>query len=229
MPVIPVRTHAWDLSPEAARALQVELAPGVIREDRPPADGAGEIATVAGIDIGFEEGGAVTRAAVAVVALEGLSLRDHAVARRPTSFPYIPGLLSFREIPAALDALAALRSTPDLLMCDGQGIAHPRRFGIASHLGYLCDMPAIGAAKSLLCGRHDEPEQRSGAWTPLRHRGEVIGAALRTRVNVRPIYVSIGHRVGLERAIELTLRATGRYRLPEPTRLAHRLASGPRR
>jgi deoxyribonuclease V len=229
MPVTPVHTHAWDLEPDEARALQEELAAGVIREDRPSEGAAGgEARLVAGVDIGFEEGGAVTRAAVAVVAIADLTLRDHAIARRPTSFPYIPGLLSFREIPAALDALAALRSTPDLLMVDGQGIAHPRRFGIASHLGYLCDLPSIGAAKSLLVGRHIEPEQRRGAWTPLRHRGEVVGATLRTRVGVKPIYVSTGHRVGLERAIELTMRCTGRFRLPEPTRQAHRLASARR-
>jgi deoxyribonuclease V len=230
MPVTPVRTHAWDLDPDEARALQGELAAGVIREDRPPEGAAagGEVRLVAGVDIGFEQGGAVTRAAVAVVAVADLTLRDHAIARRPTSFPYIPGLLSFREIPAALDALAALGSTPDLLMVDGQGIAHPRRFGIASHLGYLCDMPSVGAAKSILVGRHEEPEQRRGAWSPLRHRGEVIGAALRTRVGVRPIYVSIGHRIGLERAIELTMRCAGRFRLPEPTRQAHRLASSRR-
>lgn len=224
MPVVAVREHPWDLSPEAARALQEELAAGVIREDRPPA-GAGEVRLVAGVDVGFEEGGAVTRAAVVVLAIENLSVRDHALGRRPTSFPYVPGLLSFREIPAVLDALRVLRSTPDLLMVDGQGIAHPRRFGIASHLGYLCDLPCIGAAKSLLVGRHAEPEQRRGAWALLRHRGEVIGAALRTRVAVKPIYVSIGHRVSLERAIALAMRCTGRYRLPEPIRQADRLAS----
>ncbi len=225
MPLVPVRSHAWGLSPDEARALQAELATGVIRDDQPPRQGAGEFRLIAGVDVGFEEGGAVTRAAVAVLTLSDLALCDHAVARRPTSFPYIPGLLSFREIPAVLDALAILASTPDLLMVDGQGIAHPRRFGIASHLGFLCDVPCIGAAKSLLCGRHDEPEQRRGAWTPLRHRGELIGAALRTRVGVKPIYVSVGHRTGLESAIALTMRCTGRFRLPEPTRQAHRLAS----
>src|SRR5262249_31012913 len=156
-------------------------------------------------DIGFEEDGAVTRAAVAVLNFPELTLQEYALSRRPTSFPYIPGLLSFREIPAALDALARLTAPPDLLLCDGHGYAHPRRLGIASPLGVVSGIPSIGVGKTLLIGRSDPLPNERGAWQPLRDRGEVIGAVVRTRVNVKPIYVSSGHRIGLTSAIDYVL------------------------
>jgi deoxyribonuclease V len=137
----------------------------------------------------------------------------------------VPGLLAFRELPAVLAALAGLKTAPDIILCDGQGIAHPRRFGSASHLGVLLDVPTIGVGKTRLVGRYDEPPDVKGAWTPLLDGAETIGAVLRTRAGVRPVYVSTGHRVSLETAIELTLACTTRYRLPETTRQAHRLAS----
>jgi len=220
LPLRPVQGHRWDLSPAEARALQGELAAQVVSEDR-----FGRIERVAGLDIGFEDGGRTTRAAVAVLCLPGLALLESAVVRRPTDFPYVPGLLSFREVPATLDALAALQSDPDLLLCDGQGLAHPRRFGLACHLGWLLDTPSIGVAKSRLIGTFDEPGPARGAWTPLLDHTEVIGAALRTRTGTRPVFVSTGHRVGLASAIAMTLACTGRFRLPETTRQAHRLAS----
>ena len=142
-----------------------------------------------------------------------------------TRFPYVPGLLSFREAPAALAALGQLKTSPDILLCDGHGLAHPRRFGLACHLGLLSGLPSIGVAKSLLTGEHAPPAQERGAWTPLLDGGEVIGAALRTRPGAKPVYVSIGHRISLESALQVVLRCTGRYRLPETTRQAHRLAS----
>jgi deoxyribonuclease V len=153
-------------------------------------------------------------------------LIEHAIARRPTTFPYIPGLLSFREIPVLLDAIEALGRRPDLLICDGQGIAHPRRFGLACHLGVLTDLPAIGVAKSRLTGKHEVVPDRKGAWVPLRDGDDVIGAVLRTRRGVRPVYVSPGHKVSLESAIRLTLDCITRFRLPETTRWADRLAGG---
>ena len=183
---------------------------------------------VAGVDVGFEAAGTVTRAAVAVLRYPELDVLETAIARRPTTFPYIPGLLSFRELPAVLAALEQLREPPDLLLCDGQGIAHPRRFGIASHLGLLVDIPAIGVAKTRLCGTHEEPPNQRGAWTPLWGQGEIIGAVLRTRPGVRPLYVSPGHRISLETALAYVMGCCTRYRLPETTRHAHRLASGPR-
>ena len=183
---------------------------------------------VAGVDVGFEAAGTVTRAAVAVLRYPELDVLETAIARRPTAFPYIPGLLSFRELPAVLAALEPLREPPDLLLCDGQGIAHPRRFGIASHLGLLVDIPAIGVAKTRLCGTHEEPPNQRGAWTPLWGQGEIIGAVLRTRPGVKPLYISPGHRVGLETALAYVMGCCTRYRLPETTRHAHRLASGPR-
>lgn len=222
MPLRPARHHPFDLTPAAARALQSELAGGVERDDR-----FAPIRLVAGVDIGFEESGRITRAAVAVLALPGLAVVETALARRATAFPYVPGLLSFREIPAALDALGAIATTPDLLLCDGQGLAHPRRFGLASHLGWLLDVPCIGVAKSRLIGTHDEPGPSRGETAPLRDRDEVIGAVVRTRTHARPLFVSTGHRVGLASAVALTLACTGRYRLPETTRAAHRLASPP--
>jgi deoxyribonuclease V len=220
VPLTPIHCHDWELSPVAARELQLSLADRVEQGDR-----FGRIALVAGIDIGFEQEGRITRAAVAVLRLPELILVESALARRPTSFPYVPGLLSFREIPAALEALAALRSTPDLLLCDGQGFAHPRRFGLACHLGWLLDVPSIGVAKSRLIGTFVEPRTARGAWSPLQDRDQTIGAALRSRAAVRPLFVSIGYRVGLASAVRLTLACTDRYRLPEPTRLAHQLAS----
>jgi deoxyribonuclease V len=154
-----------------------------------------------------------------------LELVDSALARAPVTFPYVPGLLSFRELPAVLEALKLLTITPDLILCDGQGIAHPRRIGIASHLGVLTGIPTIGVAKSLLVGTHELLPLERGAWKPLRDRGEIIGAALRTRANVAPVYVSTGHRVSLTTAIYYALACTTKYRLPETTRHAHRLTS----
>ena len=216
----PVIEHGWQLTPAEAVVLQNALRQRVERVDRLPA-----IRHVAGVDVGFEEGGHVARAAVAVLAFPGLQPAATSVARRPVEFPYVPGLLAFRELPAVLAALANLDIAPDLILCDGQGIAHPRRFGIASHLGVLLDVPTIGAAKTRLTGQYAEPKDVKGAWTPLIDGAETIGAVVRTRVGVKPIYVSIGHRVSLKTAVELTLACVTRYRLPETTRQAHHLAS----
>lgn len=214
--------HRWDITPKEAVVLQRELCSLVERADR-----LGTVQRVAGVDVGYEAGNTITRAAVAVLRFPELTIEHHAIARMPTTFPYVPGLLSFREIPAVLKALAQLPQLPDLLLCDGQGIAHPRRFGIACHLGVLTGLPAIGVAKSRLVGEHDELPLEKGSWVPLRDRDEVIGAVLRTRSDVSPLYVSSGHRISLETAIHYVLACTTRYRLPETTRWAHRLASGP--
>uniref|UniRef100_B8HRY3 Endonuclease V n=1 Tax=Cyanothece sp. (strain PCC 7425 / ATCC 29141) TaxID=395961 RepID=B8HRY3_CYAP4 len=211
----------WPKTPTEAIALQEQLRSQVIRVDRLP-----EIHTVAGVDVGFEDEGRTTRAAVAVLNWPQLQLQTQAIARQPTCFPYIPGLLSFREIPTVLVALAQLPLLPDLLLCDGQGIAHPRRFGIACHLGVLLDCPTIGVAKSRLIGHHAEVSQARGDWQPLIDREEIIGAVLRTRPRTKPLYISTGHRISLERAIAYVMSCTPRYRLPETTRQAHRLASG---
>ncbi|MDX2241177.1 MAG: deoxyribonuclease V [Leptolyngbyaceae cyanobacterium bins.302] len=214
--------HGWDLSTEEAIALQQELRSQVILTDD-----FDSVQYVAGVDVGFEAEGTITRAAVAVLTLEDLQVVDRAIARRPTTFPYIPGLLSFREVPAVLDALEKLTILPNLLLCDGQGTAHPRRFGIACHLGLLTNTPAIGVAKSLLVGKHAEPGNDRGSQQPLIHKGETIGVALRTRPGTKPLFISPGHRISLESAIAHTLRCITKYRLPETTRHAHKLASGP--
>lgn len=213
--------HAWDVTPKQAIAIQQQLRKEVITEDR-----LGEVRHVAGVDVGFEQNNTITRAAVAVLGLPDLQLLDSAIARLPTSFPYVPGLLSFREVPAVLEALEQLSTPPDLLLCDGQGIAHPRRCGIASHLGVLTGIPSIGVAKTRLIGTHAPVPDERGAWVPLLDKGEVIGAVLRTRAHVKPIYVSIGHCMSLETAIVHVMRCITKYRLPETTRWAHRLASG---
>ena len=213
--------HAWDVSNEQAIAIQERLRQEVVCQDQ-----IGGLQLVAGVDAAYEAGGTVTRAAVAVLSFSDLERVETAVAVRPTSFPYVPGLLSFREAPAILEALSGLKSSPDLLVCDGHGIAHPRRLGIASHLGLLTGLPSIGVAKSILIGRHAPLGEQRGAWQPLVDQSEVVGAALRTCPGVKPVYVSIGHRLSLETAIQLVLRCTGKYRLPEPARLAHLLASG---
>ena len=214
--------HDWNFSPFQAVALQRELSERLILNDQ-----MGSVRRVAGVDVGFEANGAITRAAVAVLHYPELELVETAIARRLTAFPYIPGLLSFRELPAILDALQGLRDPPDLLLCDGQGIAHPRRFGIASHLGLLVNIPSIGVAKTRLYGVHETPPDSRGAWTPLRANGETIGAVLRTRPGVKPLYVSPGHRISVATAVAYVMRCCTRYRLPETTRHAHQLASGP--
>ncbi|MDY6936538.1 MAG: deoxyribonuclease V [Cyanobacteriota bacterium] len=211
--------HSWQLTPEAAIALQQKLAAEVILEDK-----LGKLQYVAGVDVGYEQENTVSRAAVAVLSFPDLQRQESAIARRPTTFPYIPGFLSFREVPVVLDALEKLTIAPDLLLCDGQGYAHPRRFGFACHLGVLVDIPAIGVAKSRFIGEHDELPESRGSWQPLRHDGETIGAILRTRTGVKPIYVSIGHRISLKTAIDCVLRCTPQYRLPETTRQADRLS-----
>ena len=213
--------HAWDLSPKQAIAIQQQLRHLVTLSDQ--FDG---VELVAGVDVGFEEKGKITRAAIAVLDFPALNMIEHSIARLPTGFPYVPGLLSFREIPAVLKALEGLTRLPDLLLCDGQGIAHPRRFGIACHLGILTGIPAIGVAKSRLIGSHDPLGTTKGEWVPLQDKGECIGAVLRTRTNVNPLYISPGHKICLETAIEYVLACTTRYRLPETTRQAHKLASG---
>ena len=213
--------NAWPTDVATARAVQESLRSQVIREDD-----LGPVSLVAGIDVGFEDNGRVTRAAVAVLQFPDLFPFEQSVSRTATRFPYVPGYLSFRELPAVLKALEQLACKPDLLLCDGQGLAHPRRFGLACHLGVLTDIPSIGVAKSRLIGTHDEVPAEKGQWVPLLDKDETIGAVLRTRTNVSPVYVSIGHRTGLATAIDYVLRCTTRFRLPETTRLAHRLASG---
>ncbi len=212
--------HRWNLSPKQAIALQKRLCDLVDRRSS-----LGRVRRVAGVDVGFENA-RTARAAVAVLSYPGWQLEDSAVVRRPVAFPYVPGLLSFREIPAVLQALRRLQQPPDLILCDGQGIAHPRRLGIASHLGILTGLPTIGVAKSRLIGEHGALPYERGAWVPLVDKGEIIGAVVRMQDGVSPLYVSIGHRINLPTAVRWVLRAASRYRLPETTRHAHRLASG---
>jgi deoxyribonuclease V len=214
------RQHHWPTTVEEAIAIQKQLQPEVTTEDQLP-----EVRYVAGVDMGFEEDYAISRAAVVVLSFPELQLVEQAIARRPTTFPYIPGFLSFREVPAVMDALEKVSTTPDLILCDGQGIAHPRRFGLACHLGVLIDIPTIGVAKSLLIGKHDELPPEKGSWQPLRYKGETVGVVLRSRTGVKPLYVSSGHRISLPTAIDYVLRCTPKYRLPETTRLADKLAS----
>jgi deoxyribonuclease V len=212
--------HPWNLSTAEARAVQERLRNLVETHDR-----LHEPAYVAGGDVGFEGHKTRTRAAVVVLELPSLELHEHAIATVATDFPYVPGLLSFREVPALLAALAKLRRLPDVILCDGQGYAHPRRFGLACHLGVLTDIPTVGVAKTRLIGRHNDVPEERGAWVPLIHQEETVGAVLRTRARVKPVYVSCGHRVGLATAIDLVMACTPRYRLPETTRWADRLAS----
>ncbi len=213
--------HAWNISPSEAIQLQKRLADQVIRRDE-----FSRINFVAGVDVGFEHNNQITRAAVVVLDYPHLQLIEHVIARRPTEFPYIPGLLSFRELPAVLDALNQLKQLPDLLLCDGQGLAHPRRFGIACHLGVITGLPALGVGKTRLTGKHGPVPEIKGEWTALMDRDETIGAVLRSRQGIKPIYISIGHKISLETSISYVMGCITRYKLPETTRLAHRFASG---
>lgn len=212
----------WDGDTASLRAQQAGLAGDVVLRDGFPTP----LRTIAGFDVGFEDDGATTRAAAVLLDADTLAVIDRQVARRPTAMPYIPGLLSFRELPALLDAFARLPHAPDLAFIDGHGIAHPRRLGIAAHFGVATGLPAIGVAKKILVGAprmalHD----MRGAFTPLRDGATQIGWLLRSKPGCLPLVVSPGHRVAMASAPELVMRFTRGYRLPEPTRLADRLAA----
>jgi deoxyribonuclease V len=212
-------TCDWPTTIAEARAVQESLRARVEVGER-----ATMFREVAGVDVHVAPATGLTWAAIAVVDLATLELRASALAAVPAGFPYVPGFLSFREIPAAVAALRLLARTPDLLMVDGHGIAHPRRLGIATHLGVLTGLPSVGVAKSRLVGRHDEPGATRGSRTTLSHQGEVLGVVLRSRARARPLYVSPGHLVSLDQAVRLVEATLTGYRLPEPTRLADKLS-----
>lgn len=212
--------HPWDVPPKEAIAIQNELRNRITLHDD-----LGAIKYVAGIDVGFENSGRTTRAAVVLLEYPSLELVEVSVKQCRTVFPYIPGLLSFRELPAVIKAMEKLAYHPDLLLCDGQGRAHPRRFGIACHLGLLADIPSVGVGKTRLCGTHDPVAEERGAWRPLLDKGEIIGAVVRTRTGVKPVYISAGHRISLHTAIDYVLNCTTRFKLPETIRQAHKYAS----
>lgn len=195
-----------------------------LREKLRIADDFSPPETVLGVDVGYNLTTGMSRASIVLMDLATLTSQQNIVVETPTTFPYISGLLSFREIPAILAAIAQLEAMPDILMVDGHGIAHPRRMGIAAHLGALLDMPSLGVAKKKLCGNHEEPEDRKGSTVPLFHRGEQIGIVLRSREGVKPLYISPGHRMGMDSALSFALHCLTRYRLPEPTRLADKFS-----
>ena len=212
-----LRSFGLDPVPESideAIKVQNRLTSHIITEDR-----FDKISTVAGVDVSYKEGHA--KASFVVLSYKQLSLIEYATAECFVDFPYIPGFLSFREIPPLIEAFKKIKTLPDIILCDGQGIAHPKKMGIATHLGILLDIPTIGVAKSKLVGTFKEPENRKGAWTPLIYRGEVVGAVLRTKKGVKPVFVSPGHKVSLYSAIEIVLKTTTKYKTPEPIRFAH--------
>lgn len=218
------RLHRWNVPPAEAiriqQALRGRLDVGAYR---------GPIATVAGVDVSYDKRSPQIYAAVIVMRLRDHEILETTTAVKQATFPYVPGLLSFREAPAVLHAFTRLHRRPDCLMCDGQGIAHPRRFGLACHLGLLLNLPSIGCAKSLLVGEYQEPARKRGSFRTLYAKGEQVGLILRTRDGVAPVFVSPGYRMNFTRAREIVLRAHGGYRLPEPTRQAHLLVNALRR
>jgi len=217
-----LKLHGWDISTTEAGQLQRDLAGKVVRSRclfPPPR-------RVAGVDVGINRVHGRGTAAVVVLSFPQLQVVEVRTAEGEVTWPYVPGYLSFREMPLVLRACELVRQTPDIVLVDGQGIAHPRRLGLASHLGLCLDIPTVGCAKSLLCGSHDSLGPERGATADIMDRGELVGVAVRTRSNVKPVYVSIGHRCGFADAVESVLHCTGRFRLPEPTRLAHLAAAG---
>jgi len=213
--------HPWQVTPAQAQAIQQRLATLVSKRN--------EVASpefIAGVDISAPNAQGVATAAIVVLVYPQLTVMETKMAEQRIGFPYVPGLLSFRESPLILTACQKLTTTPDLVLVDGQGIAHPRRLGLASHLGLLLNVPTIGCAKSILCGRHESVGAALGSFAELKDNDEVIGAALRTKLGAKPVYISIGHKVDLKSAISWVMKCCQGYRLPEPTRLAHLAASG---
>jgi deoxyribonuclease V len=213
--------HSWRVSVTEAKDIQRVLATQVVRSNELQAPHL-----IAGVDISREDSEGIAQGAVVVLSFPELVLVERGMATLEIDFPYVPGLLSFREAPLILAACERLTLTPDLFIADAQGIAHPRRLGLASHLGLLIDVPTIGCAKSILCGHQGDLGEEPGDYAPLLDGDEVIGAALRTKRGVNPVYVSVGHRVDLEAAIHWVMACLKGYRLPEPTRLAHLAATG---
>jgi deoxyribonuclease V len=211
--------HDWNLSPAQAIALQKQMAAEVVY-DRPLDLSAVQL--VAGVDVSVKND--VSQAAIVVLTFPDLQVVETSLAQRPTPFPYIPGLLSFREGPVLEEAFQTLQHEPDVLIFDGMGRAHPRRIGIASHMGLWLQKPTIGCGKTLFVGAYFEPPPTRGAHVDLVHKGEIIGAILRTRENIKPVFISPGHLIDLESSIDLVMRCTGKYRLPEPIRAAHNAA-----
>ena len=211
--------HSWNLTPKEAISIQKRL-----RDVVTIAPLSTAVHRIAGVDVSVKSGRAIS--AVVILGYPKLELQEIRKDERAIRFPYVPGLLSFRECPGVLAAFRQVRRRPDLVLVDGQGIAHPRRLGIATHLGLLLDLSTIGCAKSRLCGAHDEPGSERGCRVPLVDNVETIGAVVRTRANVRPIYVSVGNRITLDEAVKHVLACGRGYRLPEPTRLAHQAAAG---
>jgi deoxyribonuclease V len=220
----PPALHDWNLTPGEAIEIQQRLRSLVKIEAR-----THEFKTIAGADISFNKFSETVYAGIVVLSFPGLQIVESVGVRSVARFPYVPGLLSFRETPSLLEAWDKLETMPDALMLDGQGIAHPRRFGIACHVGVLLDLPTIGCAKSILVGRHDELDPEAGSRAPLIDRGEQVGVALRTKKKVAPVYVSAGHLIDLDSAVDLVLKSTWKYRQPEPTRQAHLLVNRLRR
>ncbi|MGV3558890.1 deoxyribonuclease V [Larkinella arboricola] len=216
--------HDWTVTPTEAVALQQQLRHQIRIEPLTK-----PVETIAGCDISFNKFEETVYAGIVVLELATMQVIEEAGVISSATFPYIPGLLSFREIPSLLEAWAKLKTEPDVVMFDGQGIAHPRRIGIASHGGLFLNRPTFGCAKSVLVGKYDEPAPERGVWSPMKHYGETIGAALRTKNKVNPVYVSPGHLIDFQTAIDLTLRCDGGYRIPEPTRRAHNLVNALRR
>jgi deoxyribonuclease V len=218
--VKPRPLHDWDVDCPEAIEIQRRLARRVLRRfDR------GTVWTVAGADVGYDRAADRFHAAVLVFRFPRMELLEQARASLRPVFPYVPGLLTFREAPVLLAAFERIRRRPSVVFFDGQGIAHPRRLGLASHVGLLLDVPSVGVAKSRLCGTHDEPGPAKGDWTPLTEGLETIGRVLRTRPHVKPLFISIGHRMDLPTACRLVLACCGRFRQPEPTRQAHLLVT----
>ena len=216
--------HGFDLSPAEARQLQGELASRVVTG---PALDLGAVRYVAGADVSTE--GDRAYATVAVLDFPGLSVVEVEGFEARLEFPYVPGLLAFREIPSVAGALRKVETAVDAVILDAQGLAHPRRMGLASHIGLFLDVPTVGCAKSLLVGRHEEPGLEKGSVADLVHRGEVVGKVVRTRERVSPVYISVGNGIDLSSAVELVLACCTKYRLPEPTRQAHNAANRLRR
>jgi len=215
--------HSWNLSPQEAIVLQKRLASSVVLKPLPE-----EITLVAGADVGYSRRHDRAVAAVATYTYPGLAFRELVRFQGKFSYPYVPGLLSFREIPLLLQAFERLREEPDVVLCDGQGTAHPRRFGLASHLGLWLNLPTVGCAKTRLVGTHGRMGPIKGQYRSLLHRGERVGVVLRSRTDVKPLYVSPGHLAEVESSRRLVMRCCLKYRLPEPIRRAHLAASGRR-